>query len=60
MLTSVAAVTSDMYLFVYLLVLLEEVGERPWNDSSVCIALSPTGDRECLARTSLSMYNPLI
>ena len=53
MLTSAAAVIK---FHTYPLVFLEEVGECPWNDPSVSIALSPSSDRECLARTSLSMY----
>ena len=36
-----------------LLVLLENVGQRPWNDSSVRVPLSTARDGECLARASL-------
>ena len=50
--TSVAVIK----FHTYPLVLLEEVGECPWNDPSVSIALSPSSDCERFARTSLSMY----
>ena len=38
---------------LYLLVLLEEVRERPGDDSSVCVTFCSPSDCECLARASL-------